>query len=71
MESLTSTPEKLFYSFLLLMVLSACDGTGPEPLSIGHYLIDNRTKFTLQLKADNTPFDLDVPPDTIFHFLHK
>ena len=69
MEALTSAQEKLFFSFMLLTVISACgDRTGPEPVITGHYLIDNKTNFTLQLEADNTHFEEDVPPDTIFHF---
>jgi len=68
MEAHTLTLGKLSFFLMLLAVLYTCDRTGPEPVSIGHYLIDNKTSFTLKLEADNTQFDEDVPPDTIFHF---
>jgi len=68
MEARELNPGKLSFLLMLLAVLYTCDRTGPEPVSIGHYLIDNKTNFTLKLEADNTQFDEDVPPDTIFHF---
>lgn len=62
------TLERLLCPLILLVMLSACDGTGPEPVETGHYFIDNRTDFTLRLEIDNVQFEDEIPPDTIFHF---
>jgi hypothetical protein len=53
---------------MLCVLLANCNKIDPEPVSVGHYLIDNRTNLTLQLEINDTIFDEDVPPDSIFHF---
>jgi hypothetical protein len=68
MEVHTSSLNRGLFFMTLIAFLSACDSTGPEPVEIGHYFIDNRTKLTLQLEIDNALWEDEVPPDSIFHF---
>jgi hypothetical protein len=59
------TLKKWLCPLVLLVLLSACDETGPEPVDIGHYFIDNRTDLMLRLEIDNAQFEDEIPPDFI------
>jgi hypothetical protein len=61
----------VFWLPWVLLALASCNRLEPEPVDVGHYLIDNQSDFTLRLgPAADVPGYLrsEVPPRSLVHF---